>query len=63
MLSYYRHSGENRNPVNPMVSGCRIKSGMTIRGLFAKSSNFDGKSGRLAQYNLTPVLHKQHGKG
>jgi len=37
-----RHSGESRNPVNSMRSGCRIKSGMTISGLFTSLSILNG---------------------
>ena len=33
-----RHSGEGRNPVISIASGCRIKSGMTVLILFARSS-------------------------
>ncbi|MEA1948883.1 MAG: hypothetical protein U9N83_16465 [Thermodesulfobacteriota bacterium] len=32
------HSGKSRNPVNSMASGCRIKSGMTVLGLFTSLS-------------------------
>jgi hypothetical protein len=34
ILPLFRHSGESRNPVNSTEAGCRIKSGMTIRGFF-----------------------------
>ena len=34
ILPFFRHSGESRNPVNSTESGCRINSGMTIRGFF-----------------------------
>jgi hypothetical protein len=34
------HSGECRNPVTSGYSGCRIKSGMTNSGLFAKPTTF-----------------------
>ncbi|MFH1674254.1 MAG: hypothetical protein ABIF87_12625, partial [Pseudomonadota bacterium] len=37
-FSLKRHSGESRNPVNPITSGCRIKSGMTVLGLFTRPS-------------------------
>jgi hypothetical protein len=29
----------SENPVNPITSGCRIKSGMTVLGLFTRLSN------------------------
>jgi cellulose biosynthesis protein BcsQ len=35
---FCRHSGESRNLVNSITSGCRIKSGMTVLGLFTKPS-------------------------
>jgi len=37
--STFRHSGESRNPVNSMRSGCRIKSGMMISRLFTTPSS------------------------
>jgi len=33
-----RHSGEYRNPIISIRSGCRIKSGITVVGLFTSSS-------------------------
>jgi hypothetical protein len=30
----------SENPANPITSGCRIKSGMTVLGLFTRLSNF-----------------------
>jgi len=33
----FRHSGESRNPVFSKHCGCRIKSGMTARGVYGQT--------------------------
>jgi hypothetical protein len=33
-MTIFCHSGGGRNPGFSMASGCRIKSGMTVEGLF-----------------------------
>jgi hypothetical protein len=51
-----RHSGEGRNPAISVYSGCRIKSGMTNSGPFARPSKF----GNEVSYGVLTMDHKPH---